>query len=392
VTLRIVGLPPSDPVILVKPVGATHASELLVDMVSCRYDKPINLYHFYNSFTKGKPVSSGARTSGDVLDLLYIEGYDEPLGTLLHTMDGRAIERLGQPWAKDLDKLMKLFPTSTRVTVRYKGSAKLGQFHPNGTFSYIGGHLDGVGLSPSAFVEIIAGCDIRNPFDYIFVQVDETLNQSLSVYLQEDQELKDAAASLMKLVDSAPAVAVATAATPSPAITQEQRDDEKRELKSLLDSPRTVQVRGSKDGCYGAISATLEIDGTFSYCDLDEVLHTDLHSSELVQHFNYTPAMGGAVLPINPKTSLTHIFFDRDHEKSLADHVEEMYDEMPALIPIAPVTGTTVTQSPQSLLAVAKARTQELQAELELWQKIVAQKNINKELEQELERMKASVA
>jgi hypothetical protein len=348
-------------------------------------------------------VSSGARTSGDVLDLLYIEGYDEPLGTLLHTMDGRAIERLGQPWAKDLDKLMKLFPTSTRVTVRYKGSAKLGQFHPNGTFSYIGGHLDGVGLSPSAFVEAAttgAGHDIRNPFDHIFVQVDETLNQSLSVYLQEDQELKDAAASLMKLVDSEPAVAVATeataataatTATPSPAITQEQRDDEKRELKSLLDSPRTVQVRGSKDGCYGAISGTLEIDGTFSYCDLDEVLHTDLHSSELVQHFNYTPAMGGAVLPIDPETSLTHIFFDRDHEKSLADHVEEMYDEMPALIRIAPVTGTTVTQSPQSLLAVAKARTQELQAELELWQKIVAQKNINKELEQELERMKASV-
>jgi hypothetical protein len=380
----------------------------MVDMVSCRYDKPINLYHFYNSFTKGKLVSSGARTSGDVLDLLYVEGYDEPLGTLLHTMDGRAIERLGQSWAKDLDKLMKLFPTSTRVTVRYKGASKPGQFHPNGTFSYIGGSLDGVGLSPSAFVEIIAGCDIRNPFDHIFVQVDETLNQSLSVYLQEDQDLKDAAASLMKLVDSYPApvvdvptataVAVATAATTATttatavvSVTQEQRDNEKRELKSLLDSPRTVQVRGSKDGCYGAISATLEIDGTFSYCDLDEVLHTDLHSSELVQHFNYTPAMGGAVLPINPETSLTHIFFDRDHEKSLADHVKEIYDEMPALIPIAPVTGTTVTQSPQSLLAVAKARTQELQAELELWQKIVAQKNINKELEQELNKIKASV-
>ena len=43
VTLRIIGLPPSDPVILVKPAGATHSSELLVDMVSCRYDRPIDL-------------------------------------------------------------------------------------------------------------------------------------------------------------------------------------------------------------------------------------------------------------------------------------------------------------------------------------------------------------
>jgi hypothetical protein len=81
--------------------------------------------------------------------------------------------------------------------------------------------------------------------------------------------------------------------------------------------------------------------------------------------------------------------------------VEEMYDEMPPLVSIAEISSTsspsssgstlTVTQSPQSLLAVAKARTQELQTELDLWQKIVAQKNINKELEQELEKIKASL-
>ena len=420
VTLRITGLAPSDPVILVKPPAATHSSELLVDMRSCRYDKPINLFHFYNSYTKGTPVFPGVGTSGDVLDLLYIEGYDEPLGTLLHTMDGRAIERLGQPWAKDLDKLMKLFPTSKRVMVRYKGIAKLGEFHPNGQFSYIGGNLDTIGLSPSAFVEATAGRDVDNPFDHIFVQIDpeHNLDQSLSVYLQEDQELKDAAASLMRLVNSYPvpvapvvaatvapvapvAATTGAATTPSSPVTQEQRDNEKRDLKGLLDSPMTVQVRGSVDGCSGAISGTLEIDGTFSYCDCDEVLHTELHSSELVQHFNYTPAMGRAVLPINPETSLSHIFFYRDYEKSLADRVEEMYDEMPPLVSIAEISSTsspsssgstlTVTQSPQSLLAVAKARTQELQTELDLWQKIVAQKNINKGLEQELNKIQASV-
>jgi len=413
VTLRIVGLPPSDPVILVKPPAATHSSELLVDMRSCRYDKPINLFHFYNSCTKGKPVSPGVGTSGDVLDLLYIEGYDEPLGTLLHTMDGRAIERLGQPWAKDLDKLMKLFPTSKRVMVRYKGIAKLGEFHPNGTFSYIGGNLDTIGLSPSAFVEATAGRDFDNPFDHIFVQVDpeHNLDQSLSVYLQEDQELKDAAASLMKLVDAEPTVTVVTAKkipTPSPTVSQKQRDNEKEDLKRLLDSPMTVRVCGSIDGCYGAICATLEVDGTFTREDPEtEVTFTGLHSLELIQHFNCTPAMGRAVIPIDSETSLTHIYFLDDYEKSLAGYVEEFYEDMPPLVPIAAIeptpspssrggvhAATQVTQSvqsPQSLLAVAKARTQELQAELDLWQKIVAQKNINKGLEQELERIKASV-
>ena len=415
VTLRIIGLPPSDPVILVKPAGATHSSELLVDMVSCRYDRPINLYHFYNSYTKGKHVPfPGASTSGDVLDLLYVEGYDEPLGTLLHTMDNRAIERLAQPWAKDLDKLMKLFPTSTRVTVRYKGIAKLGQFHPNGTFSYIGGNLDAIGLSPSAFVEATAGRDFDNPFDYIFVQIDpdHNLDQSLSVYLQEDQTMKDAAASLMKLLDSDPAVTVVTATataataakkipTPSPTVSQKQREAEKEDLKRLLDSPMFVRVCGSIDGSYGSICATLEVDGTFSREDPEtEVTFTGLHSLELVWHFNCTPAMGRAVLPIDPETSLSHIFFLDDYEKSLAGYVEEFYEDMPALVLIAPIepipspssSGVTqVTQSPQSLLAIAKARTQELQAELELFQQIVAQKAINKQLEQELERIKASM-
>jgi len=411
VTLRIVGLPASDPVILVKPAGATHSSELLVDMVSCRYDKPINLYHFYNSYTKGKSVFHGAGTSADVLDLLYVEGYDEPLGTLLHTMDGRAIERLAQPWAKDLDKLMKLFPTSTCVTVRYKGASKPGQFHPNGQFSYIGGNLDTIGLSPSAFVEATAGRDFDNPFDHIFVQIDKGLDQSLSVYLQEDQKMKDAAASLMKLVDAEPTVTVVTAKkipTPSPTVSQKQRDNEKEDLKRLLDSPMTVRVCGSIDGCYGAICATLEVDGTFTREDPEtEVTFTGLHSLELIWHFNYTPAMGRAVIPIDPETSLTHIYFLDDYEKSLAGYVEEFYEDMPPLIPIAAIeptpspssrggihAATQVTQSiqsPQSLLAVAKARTQELQAELDLWQKIVAQKAINKQLEQELERIKASV-
>jgi hypothetical protein len=418
VTLRIVGLPPSDPVILVKPPAATHSAELLVDMQSCRYNKSINLYHFYNSYTKGRPVFPGVATSGDVLDLLYVEGYDEPLGTLLHTMDNRAIERLGQPWAKDLETLIKLFPKGRRVMVRYKGIAKLGQFHPNGHFSYIGGNLDTVGLSPTAFVEAAigtaAGREIESPFDHIFVQIDpeHNLDQSLSAYLQEHQKVKDNTAPLMNFVDSysavvdqllataATAAAAATATTVTVSVTQEQRDNEKRDLRGLLDSPMTVQVRGSKDGCSGAISGTLEIDGTFSYCDCDEVLHMDLHSSELVQHFNYTPAMGGAVLPINPETSLSHIFFYRDCEKTLADRVEEMYDEMPPLVSIAEISSTPspsssgitqATQSPQSLLAVAKARTQELQGEIELFQQIVAQKNINKGLEQELERIKASV-
>ena len=315
VTLRIGDLLPSDPVILVRPQAATHSSELLVDMVSCRYSGSINLVHFYNIYRKARHSRSGVSHSGDVLDHLYVEGYNEPLGMLLHTLDNRAIERLGQSWAKDLEKLMKLFPKGTRVTVRYKGAARSGDFHPNGTFSYAA-----TGLTPAAFVEVVAGVEVNNPFDHIFVQIDETLDQSLSVVLQEEQK------------DTATATATAT-------VSNEQRDTESGELKGLLNCAMPVQVRHKG----ATIHAILDIDGTFSYWEPSaDVRIIKLHSSELIEHFNYQAQMGAAILPIVTDRSLDYIFFYRDGAKSLTDHVQEMYEQMPALIEIPKIPSGSV--------------------------------------------------
>ena len=311
VTLRIGDLSPSDPVILVRPAAATHSSELLVDMVSCRYSGSINLVHFYNIYRKARHSRSGISHSGDVLDHLYVEGYNEPLGMLLHTLDNRAIERLGQSWAKDLEKLMKIFPKGTRVTVRYKGVSRSGDFHPNGQFSYAA-----TGLTPAAFVEVVAGVEVNNPFDHIFVQIDETLDQSLSVVLQEEQK------------DTATAT-----------VSDEQRDTESGELKGLLNCAMPVQVRHKG----ATIDANLDIDGTFSYWEPSaDVLIIKLHSSELIEHFNYQAQMGAAILPIVTDRSLDYIFFYRDGAKSLTDHVQEMYEQMPALIEIPKIPSGSV--------------------------------------------------
>jgi len=173
---------------------------------------------------------------------------------------------------------------------------------------------------------------------------------------------------------------------PSPTIPEMMRRSEAMDLKALNRvGPVKVEVASV------ALFASLEDNGTFSYDD-GEVGFTALNSFELLWHLGKKGLPSDAKhrvwglesrLALDPNYALCFIFFRPYETTSLAELVDDMFKDMPPLIPIA---------SPyEAVLERLEAKEVALLDEIRTLEEILERQARIKALEQRRDELKALI-
>jgi hypothetical protein len=159
---------------------------------------------------------------------------------------------------------------------------------------------------------------------------------------------------------------------PCPTIPEAFRAEERANLKAL-DRIGSVKLELASV----SLSAHLESNGTFTYDD-GEVGFSALNSFELLWHL-HQHKMGvpsdakhllwglESRLQMDPNYALRRIFFRPYEFKSLAELIEEVYKDMPPLVPV-PVP---VSPSYEALLGRLETREKDLEAEIQVLEEVV---------------------
>jgi hypothetical protein len=161
---------------------------------------------------------------------------------------------------------------------------------------------------------------------------------------------------------------------PCPTIPEAFRKQERTHLKAL-DRIGPVKLELASV----SLSAHLESNGTFTYDD-GEVGFSALNSFELLWHLNQhhigVPSDAKHLLwglesrlQMDPNYALRRIFFRPYEFKSLAELIDEVYKDMPPLIPV-PVP-VPVSASYEEMLVRLETREKDLEAEIRTLEEIV---------------------
>jgi len=175
---------------------------------------------------------------------------------------------------------------------------------------------------------------------------------------------------------------------PSPTISEELRETERIHLKALNRvGPVKVEVASV------AIFASLEDNGTFSYDD-GEVGFSALNSFELLWHLSgHTLGVPSDArhrlwglesrATLDPNYALRSIFFRPYESTSLAELVDDVFKDMPPLIP--------VPSSYEAVLERLQAKEAALLDEIRTLEEILERQARIKALEQRRDELKALI-
>jgi hypothetical protein len=126
-----------------------------------------------------------------------------------------------------------------------------------------------------------------------------------------------------------------------PTIRDDLRRTERVHMKAIVEGRSCRRVNATVEGL-GTLEGTLDPDGSFSYED-GEVGHMSLNSFELLWFLRkkYSNTTGVNVplqsrIEMDPEYALRFIFFRDTPSKSLIAHADDVFKDLPALIPVPP--------------------------------------------------------
>lgn len=439
---------------LLRPEWTKTADDLRLIIPECTQSQSLLLaYKWYMKQFNDvcRPEPPPIADNRDVLRYLFVAGYTLSLDALLSTVSDTEISRFGEhpdlteaELVAEKDLLRKYVPDGTRVIARVSNTPQMGWIQ-DGRFMTKGSQM----VHSSVFAFWAGMSAVANPHDVIWINKSPEIcePQTLTEYLKDAQKAQaqpkksenevvypcavadeyarlsaaistpwatpDGIAALAKLTSTSAATSTATSTSTStatakasiqrPVIHPAKQTEQQDELKGLVCCSTRVQIQ--HNGL--SMDAILEPNGTFS-CGRDD----DIHAAELLWRFNERIAQLDAEDVIVTDKPLEHITYSCSPSRSIAMSLRDRYSlknciaSTPTPTPTSTSTSTPTTAAtsaietlvtqiqftPQQLLAKATARTAELQAELNLWRQIVSQHKINKDLENQLEHIKASLS
>jgi len=339
------------------------------------------LHYYYYNFLKISPSDSDRYR--DPLARFYVtKGSETSLQQLLLRSD-EEIARIGMSWPERLDLLPRHCPCYIQIGTHdpWNGIAIHEAPRQARTSAFFSDNSLLFGANATEALEVYRlqrrlpdnNDNNDNPLEHIYLAEGPHKGTSLAYMFKHasDLALRDCLKPPLE---------------PSPTIPETMRRSEATDLKALNRvGPVKVEVASV------ALFANLEDNGTFTYDD-GEVGFSALNSFELLWHLRKKGLPSDAAhrvwglesrLALDPSYALRSIFFRPYETTSLAELVDDMFKDMPALIPVPP--------SYEVVLERLEAKEAALLDELRILEDIMERQARIKALEQRRDELKALI-